>query len=242
MCAHNTHNTALSSGSEGWPWTRNVIFVNVTMARERTQAWLALLPPPVPGSHSHSFPQPHCASLGAGQDCHPESTKQHGVLHHILAGDVKALGSRHTAELLLVGGRMSHTLPGRAWAAAMLESWLQHHSWQGSAGRCWHRFISSAQSLEETMSRCHPLCPAMGGGGARLPWKVSRSQTAFHAGHSQAEPRGSHRSLAAQEVVQHPPTATAQGFPLCCRHWDELGKGKGRNRSRRAWRAGVGAE
>lgn len=104
MCAHNTHNTVLSSGSEGWPWTRNVIFVNVTMARERTQAWLALLPPPVPGSHSHSFPQPHCASLGAGQDCHPESTKQHGVLHHILAADVKALGSRHAAELLSGGG------------------------------------------------------------------------------------------------------------------------------------------
>lgn len=52
----------------------------------------------------------------------PSST---GVLPHP-AGDVKALGSRHTAGCWLVGGQVPHALPSRAWAAAMLESWLQH--------------------------------------------------------------------------------------------------------------------
>lgn len=88
----------------------------------------------------------------------------------------------------------------------------------------------------------------MGGGGAQHPWKVSRSQparlpvlTSLHPGHSQAEPPGAPTaSLAAPKVAQHPPTASAQGFALCCRHWDEPGKGKGRNKSGRAWRAGEG--
>lgn len=92
------------------------------------------------------------------------------------------------------------------------------------------------------MSRFHPLCPATGGGGAHSPWKVSRSQPAFHAVPSQAEPSlglpqipGSSESSAAASHCNYP------GLCLVLQHWDELGKGKGRNKSRRAWRAGVGA-
>lgn len=93
MCSQRSH-TALSSGNEGWPWTRNVIFVNVTLVRERTQAWLALLPPPVPGQPQPLLPTaPLCIGRSRAGLSSSESTKQHEALHHILAGDVKALGS-----------------------------------------------------------------------------------------------------------------------------------------------------
>lgn len=126
MCSQHSH-TALSSGNEGWPWTRNVIFVNVTVVRARTQAGLALLPPPVPGQPQPLLPAaPLCICRSRAGLSSSESTKQHEVLHHILQVTSKPSLPIMPPSCCLVGGQLPHTLPGRVWAAAMLESWLQH--------------------------------------------------------------------------------------------------------------------
>lgn len=142
----------------------------------------------------------------------------------------------------LVGGRVPHALPGRAWAAAMLESWLQYPQ---LASKCREVLAQIYQLSTKPGRNDEQVPPTVSGHGWRWgPGSHGRSAGAnllSMLGTARLSPRSCHRSLAAQELVQRSPTATAQGCALCCRHWDELGKGKGRNRTGRAWRAGVGA-
>lgn len=91
------------------------------------------------------------------------------------------------------------------------------------------------------MSRCHPLCPAMGGGRAQFLWKVSRSQpgrvvpTSLHPGHCQAELLDLPK-LPWQLRKQHSTLALPGLGALPC----AAGTGVSQGRRREAARAGEG--
>lgn len=251
MCSPHSY-MVLSSGNAGWPQTRDVIFVNATAVRERTQAWLAPLPQLVPGQpRATPSPEPHCTSAGPGQGCRllsqPSITRCFTTSWRVTS---KCLAPRRATVFCGGGGcpRPPQALPGSIWAAAtarMAAVILGKLAPAPAAGirvqggaDVGTEFIRSAQVLEEVMSKCHAPCVATGGGGNQLPLNISRSQPAGLPAPTSLQPARAQpglsppcapaASLAVQKVAQHPPAASVRVFALSCRQWDELGNGNGR--------------
>lgn len=197
---------------------------------------------PVPGQPRPLLPAaPLCICRSRAGLSSSESTKQHEVLHHILAGDVKALGSPSGRRAAVWWGASCPTpFPAGFGQQQCWRAGSSTHSWQASAGRCWHWFISSAQSSGEMMSRFHPPCPAMGGGGAKSR-RRSAGATSLHPGHSQGLYSGAPTDPCSSEGSAAPSHCHCPGLCLVLQALGSAREGEGKKQEQETLESWEGA-